>query len=433
MTKPTLNKPTLDQIASNPSCMDDYDPNAMSVVQARQFIQQFLNPVVATETVSVRNSLGRVLAADIISPSNVPNHNNSAMDGFAFKYSDHLKTLKVIGTAFAGKAFSGVVNPGECVKIMTGAVIPTGADTVVMQERIAIKSDRITLLDGPKQGLNVRLAGEDLKLGQIVLANSHVMKPADLGLVASLGIGEVTVYQPLKVAFFSTGDELVSVGQPLEVGQIYDSNRYTLYGMLGRLNMQISDLGNIPDDPKLLEKTLLDAAENNDVVITSGGVSVGEADYMKALLAKHGQVLFWKINMKPGRPLAYGKIGQNNKQAHYFGLPGNPVSAMVTFYQFVQPALQAISGAAYRPVPFFYVECTESIKKATGRTEFQRGVLFEDMHDGHVAWKVKPLPNQGSGVLSSMSTANCFIVLDETVGNCEAGTSVRVQTLDSFI
>lgn len=414
--------------------MDDYDPNAMSVVQARQFIQQFLSPVVATETASVRNSLGRVLAADIVSPSNVPNHNNSAMDGFAFKFSGHLKTLKVIGTAYAGKAFEGAVNPGECVKIMTGAVIPTGADTVVMQERIAIKSDRITLLDAPKQGLNVRLAGEDLKLGQTVLAKGHVMKPADLGLVASLGIGEVTVYHPLKVAFFSTGDELVSVGQPLDVGQIYDSNRYTLYGMLSRLNMQISDLGNIPDDPKLLEKTLLDAAENNDVVITSGGVSVGEADYMKALLAKHGQVLFWKINMKPGRPLAYGKIGKNNdKQAHYFGLPGNPVSAMVTFYQFVQPALQAISGAAYRPVPFFNVECADSIKKATGRTEFQRGILFEDMQDGHVVWKVKPLPNQGSGVLSSMSTANCFIVLDETVGNCEVGTSVRVQLLDSFI
>ncbi len=429
-----MTKPTLEQIASNPSCMDDYDPNAMSVTQARQFIQQFLSPVVATETVSVRHSLGRVLAADIISPSNVPNHNNSAMDGFAFKYSGHLKTLKVIGTAFAGKAFDSIVNPGECVKIMTGAVIPAGADTVVMQERIAIKSDRITLLDAPKQGLNVRLAGEDLRLGQTVLTKGHVLKPADLGLVASLGISEVTVYHPLKVAFFSTGDELVSVGQPLEVGQIYDSNRYTLYGMLSRLNMQISDLGNIPDDPKLLEKTLLDAGENNDVVITSGGVSVGEADYMKALLAKHGQVLFWKINMKPGRPLAYGKIGKNNdKQAHYFGLPGNPVSAMVTFYQFVQPALQAISGAAYRPVPFFNVECTDSIKKATGRTEFQRGILFEDMRDGHVVWKVKPLPNQGSGVLSSMSAANCFIVLDETVGNCETGTSVRVQILDSFI
>lgn len=429
MTKPKLNQPTLDQIAANPSCMDDYDPNAMSVTQARQFIQQFLTPVMETEVLSVMQSLGRVLATDIISPSNVPNHNNSAMDGFAFKYSDHLKTLKVIGTAFAGKAFEGVVKPGECVKIMTGAVVPDGADTVVMQERIAIKSDRITLLDTLKQGSNVRLAGEDLKLDQTVLAKDHVMKPADLGLVASLGIGEVSVYRPLKVAFFSTGDELVSVGDPLGLGQIYDSNRYTLHGMLSRLNMQISDLGNVPDDPKLLEKILLEASQNNDVVITSGGVSVGEADYMKALLAKHGQVLFWKINMKPGRPLAYGKI----KAAHYFGLPGNPVSAMVTFYQFVQPALQAISGAAYRPVPFFNVICTESIKKATGRTEFQRGILFEDMQDGLVNWKVKPLPNQGSGVLSSMSAANCFIVLDETVGNCEAGTTVRVQALDSFI
>ncbi len=429
MTKPIFNKPTLDQIANNPSCMDDYDPNAMSVTQARQFIQQFLNPVAVTEVLPVMQSLGRVLAADIISPSNVPNHNNSAMDGFAFKYSDHLKTLKIIGTAFAGRAFEGIVKPGECVKIMTGAVVPAGADTVVMQERIAIKSDRITLLDTLKQGSNVRLAGEDLKLGQTVLAKGHVMKPADLGLIASLGIGEVQVFRQLKVAFFSTGDELVNVGNPLELGQIYDSNRYTLHGMLSRLNVQISDLGNVPDDPKLLEKTLLKAAQNHDVVITSGGVSVGEADYMKALLAKHGQVLFWKINMKPGRPLAYGKIGSS----HYFGLPGNPVSAMVTFYQFVQPALQALSGACYRPVPIFNVICTESIKKATGRTEFQRGILFEEMQDGLVTWKVKPLPNQGSGVLSSMSAANCFIVLDDTVGNCEAGTTVRVQALDSFI
>ena len=422
-------QPTLNQIAANPSCMDDYDPNAMSVTQARQFIQQFLTPVIETELLPLRLSLGRVLAVDIISPSNVPNHNNSAMDGFAFKYSDHLKTLKVIGTAFAGRAFEGMVKPGECVKIMTGAVVPAGADTVIMQERIAIKSDRITLLDTPKQGSNIRLAGEDLKLGQTVLAKGHVIKPADLGLVASLGIGELSVYRPLKVAFFSTGDELVNVGDPLGLGQIYDSNRYTLHGMLSRLNVQINDLGNVPDDPNLLEKTLLEAAQNNDVVITSGGVSVGEADYMKALLAKHGQVLFWKINMKPGRPLAYGKI----KAAHYFGLPGNPVSAMVTFYQFVQPALQAISGATYRHAPFFNVVCTESIKKNTGRTEFQRGILFEDMHNGAMTWKVKPLPNQGSGVLSSMSAANCFIVLDETVGNCDAGTTVHVQALDSFI
>jgi molybdopterin molybdotransferase len=195
--------------------------------------------------------------------------------------------------------------------------------------------------------------------------------------------------------------------------------------MLTRIGAEISDLGNVPDDPKLLEKTLLQAAKNNDVVITSGGVSVGEADYMKALLAKHGQVLFWKINMKPGRPLAYGKVAN----AHYFGLPGNPVSAMVTFYQFVKPALQALSGEASRAVPFFNVECTEVIKKATGRTEFQRGILFETSG----TWKVKPLPNQGSGVLSSMSAANCFIVLDETVGNCEAGEMVNVQLLEGMI
>ena len=425
-----INKTTLSKLATDPSCMDDYDPNAMSVTQARQFIQQFLSPVSETENVVVMQSLSRVLAADIISPSNVPNHNNSAMDGFAFKFSANLKTLKIIGTAYAGKVFTGIVNAGECVKIMTGAVIPAGADTVVMQERIAIKSDRITLLDEPKLGANVRKAGEDLQLGQTVLAKGHVLKPADLGLVASLGVGEVSVFRQLKVAFFSTGDELVGVGKNLAEGQIYDSNRYTLYGMLSRLSVVISDLGVVPDNPDLLEATLLKAASENDVVITSGGVSVGEADFMKGLLAKHGQVLFWKINMKPGRPLAYGKIqGDNDKLAHYFGLPGNPVSAMVTFYQFVQPALQALSGAVSRTIPFFKVECTESIRKTTGRTEFQRGILFES--DG--TWKVKPLPNQGSGVLSSMSAANCFIVLDETIGNCEAGKMVSVQLLEGII
>ena len=410
--------------------MDDYDPNAMSVAQARAFIQQFLSPVVETETLPVMQSLGRVLAADIISPSNVPNHNNSAMDGYAFKFSEGIKIIKVIGTAFAGKAFAGDVKAGECIKIMTGAVIPAGADTVVMQERIAIKSDCITLLEVPVKGANVRLAGEDLKIGQTVLAKGHILKPADLGLIASLGIGEINVYRKLKVAFFSTGDELVSVGKILQTGQIYDSNRYTLFGMLSRLGVVISDCGVVPDQPDLLEATLLKAANENDVVITSGGVSVGEADFMKGLLAKHGQVLFWKINMKPGRPLAYGKVqGNNGQHAHYFGLPGNPVSAMVTFYQFVREALICLMGSQVKSLPMFKVECTEAIKKATGRTEFQRGIFFES--DG--TWKVKPLPNQGSGVLSSMSAANCFIVLDDTVGNCDAGRMVSVQLLEGII
>ena len=429
-----MNKPSLNQIASDPSCMDDYDPNAMSVAHARQFIKQFLTPIIETESINTMQALGRVLAADIVSPSNVPNHNNSAMDGYAFKFSEGIKIIKVIGTAFAGKAFAGSVKAGECVKIMTGAVIPAGADTVVMQERIAIKSDCITLLEVPIKGTNVRLAGEDLKLGQVVLAKGHVVKPADLGLIASLGTAEVNVFRQLKVAFFSTGDELVGIeknsSKPLQTGQIYDSNRYTIFGMLSRLGVVISDLGVVPDKPNLLEETLLKAANENDVVITSGGVSVGEADFMKVLLAKHGQVLFWKINMKPGRPLAYGKVkGNDGKFSHYFGLPGNPVSAMVTFYQFVREALICLMGSHAKPLPMFMVECTASIKKATGRTEFQRGILYE----AEGVWKVKPLPNQGSGVLSSMSTANCFIVLDDTVGNCAAGEMVNVQILEGII
>jgi len=422
MSKPT----TISQLVADPSCMDDYDPNAMSVGQARQFINKYLSPVIETETLPVRESLGRVLAKNIIAPSNVPNHNNSAMDGFAFRFEDASKVLKVIGTAFAGNPFNGKLSSGQCVKIMTGAMIPEGADTVEMQERVKVTGDEIQLTHTTKQNANIRLSGEDLKIGQTVLASGHKMNPADLGLVASLGISEVVVYRKLKVAFFSTGDELVNVGSPLLEGQIFDSNRYTLFGMLTRLGMHINDLGNVPDDPAKLEKTLLNAALMNDVVITSGGVSVGEADYMKSLLTKHGQVLFWKINMKPGRPLAYGKVGE----AHYFGLPGNPVSTMVTFYQFVQPALQALSGEDYKLAPILSAKCTLPLKKITGRTEFQRGVLSLN-DDG--TWTVAPLPNQGSGVLNSMSIANCFIVLDENVGNSEAGEIVKVQIFQGII
>ena len=418
-------KTSLTELATNPSCMDDYDPNAMSVNQARQFIQQFLSPVSATEILPIRESLGRVLSADIISPNNVPNYNNSAMDGFAFKYSEGVKIIKIIGTAFAGKPFNGEIKAGECVKIMTGAILPAGADSVVIQEHVVIKGESITLLRDIKPGANVRMAGEDLSLGQVVLARGHLMRPADLGLVASLGIGEVSAYKKVKVAFFSTGDELISIGKPLAEGQIYDSNRYTLFGMLSRLKVDIHDLGAVPDDPKRLEATLLEAANEHNVVITSGGVSVGEADHMKGLLAQHGKVLFWKINMKPGRPLAYGKIGH----AHYFGLPGNPVATMVTFYQLVREAIITLMGATYQPPPLFRVECTEPIKKATGRTEFQRGLLY----DVGGIWKVKPTGAQGSAILSSMSQANCFIVLDESTGNLDAGASVQVQLLDGLV
>jgi len=426
-----MNEKSLSDLINNPSCLDDYDPNSMAVVQARKYIKEFLKPVTTRESVPIRSSLGRVLAEDIHSPCNVPNHNNSAMDGYAFNADDMAgtgeTTLKIIGTAFAGKAYEGSIKKGQCVRIMTGAVMPEGADTVVVQERVTAEGDNIRFADGPKRGMNMRYAGEDLKQGQVVLPDGHLMRAADLGLIASLGVGEIKVYRKLRVAFFSTGDELASIGQELQAGQVYDSNRYTLYGMLTRLGVEVIDMGVVRDVPELLEQALIEASSSADVILTSGGVSVGEADFMKQLLEKLGQVVFWKIAMKPGRPLAYGKVGN----AHYFGLPGNPVSVMVTFYQFVREALLVLMGQpAPAPSPLLKAICTDSIKKLPGRTEFQRGTLYLDQ-DGE--WKVRPTGNQGSGILRSMSEANCFIVLDESVGNVEAGMPVRVQVLEGVI
>ena len=414
-----------------PSLMEDYDPNAMSVAKAKLFIQAHLSPLTACEQVPIKDSLGRVLAEAVLSPAQVPNYDNSAMDGYAFNSLDIAAegqtTLSLIGTAFAGKGFDQPLQTGQCVRIMTGAMMPSGTDSVIVQEKVSLAGDSISFSKPASSKMNVRYAGEDLSLGQTVLATGHLMQAADLGLLASLGIAQISVYRKLKVAFFSTGDELAGIGQPLKIGQVYDSNRYTLFGMLSRLGVDILDLGAIADDPDLLEKTLLAASQQADAVITSGGVSVGEADHMKTLLSKHGQVLFWKINMKPGRPLAYGKIGQ----AHYFGLPGNPVAVMVTFYQFVRVALLTLMGQSQiPPLPTFNVVCTEPIKKQSGRTEFQRGILYTDQ-DG--SWKVKPTGNQGSAILSSMSKANCFIVLDEAVGSLDAGATVAVQVLHGLI
>jgi molybdopterin molybdotransferase len=414
-----------------PSFMEDYDPNAMSVAKAKLFIQAHLSPLTACEQVPIKEGLGRVLAQAVLSPAQVPNYDNSAMDGYAFNSLDIADqgqtTLSLIGTAYAGKGFDQQVQKGQCVRIMTGAMMPSGTDSVVVQEKVSLAADSISFSKPANSKMNVRYAGEDLSLGQTVLAAGHLIQAADLGLLASLGIAQISVYRKLKVAFFSTGDELAGIGQPIKIGQVYDSNRYTLYGMLSRLGLDILDFGAIADDPDLLEKTLLTATQQADVVITSGGVSVGEADHMKTLLSKHGQVLFWKINMKPGRPLAYGKIGE----AHYFGLPGNPVAVMVTFYQFVRVALLTLMGQTQiSPLATFNVVCTEPIKKQSGRTEFQRGILYTDQ-DG--SWKVKPTGNQGSAILSSMSKANCFIVLDESVGNLDAGTTVAVQVLHGLI
>jgi molybdopterin molybdotransferase len=413
------------------SCADDYDPNSMPVAKAREFIHRFLAPVEGTLQVPVRSALGRVLAADVLSPVDVPAHRNSAMDGWAMRGADLLAdretTLAEIGASFAGRPFGGSVGPGQCVRIMTGGVVPAGADTVVMQERAKASGKSVTFAAGQRTGQNVRQAGEDLKRGSVALARGRIVRPAELGLIASLGIGEVTVFRPLRVAFFSTGDELKSVGTPLAEGEIYDSNRYTIHGMLTRLGCEVLDMGVVRDEPQLLERAFARAAADADVVITSGGVSVGEADFVKDMLTKLGEVVFWKIAMKPGRPLAYGKIGG----AHFFGLPGNPVSVMVTFYQFVRDALLVLSGAnPVAPVPTFPARLAARVKKVPGRTEFQRAILTRGT-DG--ALEVRPTGEQGSGILKSMSDANCFIILGDTVGNVEPGGMVEVQLLEGLV
>ena len=419
--------PTLREL----SCADDYDPNSMPVPKAREVIARFLSPVTTIERVSVRAALGRVLAEDVISPVDVPSHDNSAMDGYAVRFAD-LKTegkitLKMTGSSFAGVPFKGTVAAGQAVRIMTGGVVPQGADTIVMQEHAEAKDGQITIGGGHKQNQHLRRAGEDLQCGQPALRRGQPLRPAETGLIASLGIAEVSVYRKLRVAFFSTGDELVSIGSPLGEGQIYDSNRYTLHAMLTRLGCEVIDMGVVRDDPKLLEAAFREAAAVADVVITSGGVSVGEADFVKDLLNRLGEVVFWKIAMKPGRPLAYGKIGQ----AHFFGLPGNPVSVMVTFYQFVRDALLKLSGRnPIEALPTFKVPCTSVLKKAPGRTEFQRGILSRDAA-GNLS--VRVTGEQGSGILRSMSEANCFIIMPTEQGNVTSGALVEVQVMEGVI
>lgn len=415
------------------SCAEDYDPNSLPVDQARAFIREFLTPVAVAERVHIRAALDRVLASDVESPLDVPGHDNSAMDGWAVRFADlganGETKLRRIGTSFAGRPFDGELRPGETVRIFTGAVMPRGADTVVMQERARETPEGAVIAAGAvtKAGQNRRFAGEDVKRGGIVFRKGQALRPAEIGMLASLGINEVSIYRRLRVAFFSTGDELRSIGQPLAAGEIYDSNRYTLHGMLTRLGCETLDLGVVPDVPDLLEDAFRRAAGAADVVITSGGVSVGEADFVKDLLGRLGEVLFWKIAMKPGRPLAYGRIGG----AHFFGLPGNPVSVMVTFYEFVRDALLVLQGRTnVTPPPTFKATLAAPIRKAPGRTEFQRGVLSPDAAGG---WQVRTTGDQGSGILSSMSQANCFIVLPAESGNVDAGREVDVQWLDAIV
>lgn len=424
---------TLSEIVS---CLSGYDPDALPVAQAQQIIREFIKPVNAVEKLAIRSTLGRVLAADLISPINVPAHDNSAMDGYALRGTDLQKdaptALKTVGTVHAGDVFTRPVNAGECVRIMTGAVMPAGCDTVIPQEFVPDATETgITIPSGVlSAGDNRRLKGEDLEVGKVALSKGRILRPADLGLIASLGIPEIPVQRRLRVAFFSTGDELRSVGEALDEGCVYDSNRYTLYGMLTRLGCDIVDMGVIKDDPALLEAAFRSASENADAVITSGGVSVGAADYTKQIMAQLGDISFWKIGMRPGRPMAFGKINSNGNSAILFGLPGNPVAVMVTFYFFVRDALLHMMGATPNPLPLMRVKSQSSIRKKSGRTEYQRGILTRSP-EGEL--QVRITGHQGSGILRSMSEADCMIVMHHEQQSVETGEMVEVILFEGLV
>jgi molybdopterin molybdotransferase len=436
---------TLDEIAA---CVAGYDPNALPVAQAQAFIARLVPKVQAVESVALRSALGRVLARDTISPINVPSHDNAAMDGYALRAADLAAAgdslIHVAGTALAGEQFHGTVGAGQGVRITTGAVVPAGLDTVVPQEFTRAAPDgRVCIPAGTvAAGDNRRLAGEDLALGEVALAAGRILTPADLGLLASLGQAEVPVFRRLRVAFFSTGDELRSVGQPLDAGCVYDSNRYTLWGMLQRLGVEPIDLGVVRDDPEALREAFSQAAACADAVITSGGVSVGEADHTRQVMQALGDVLFWKIAMRPGRPMAIGRIGirpdaegrlqppGQARPAMLFGLPGNPVAVMVTFYAFVRDALLAMSGARVQPLPLLRAVSLEALRKKPGRTEYQRGIVSQ-ADDGR--WQVQITGAQGSGILRSMSQANGMVVLHHGQGSVAAGDLVDVIPFNGLV
>jgi molybdopterin molybdotransferase len=412
-------------------CEDELNTGLLTVAEARARILDSVTAIGVSESLPVREALGRVLAGDIVSPINVPSHTNSAMDGYAVRVADlpteGVREFPVPGTSWAGRPWLKPVESGQAVQIMTGGMMPEGADTVVMQEHVERDGDTVRIGSGHKHGQNVRSAGEDLATGQPVLAAGKRLTAADIGVLASIGLGEVSVFRRLKVAFFSTGDELRAVGEPLEPGEIYDSNRYTLYGMLKKLDVEIIDMGVVRDQRDLTEQAFNDAAAVADAIITSGGVSVGEADFVKETLEKLGSMSFWKIAMKPGRPVTFGHINK----AVFFGLPGNPVSVMVTFFQFARPALLKMTGETGASGAYtLSARTTTALRKRPGRFEFQRGVL-EQAAPGEFI--VRSAGAQGSGILRSMSEANCFILLDPDCTSVAAGEQVVVQPFQNLI
>ena len=401
-----------------------------------QAISQMLNQLPSpslqhAETLSLANAVNRICAQEVISPINVPSFDNSAMDGYAVRFADlqSSSTLPVAGKAFAGNPFAGELPAQSAVRIMTGAMIPSGADTVIMQEDTTLNEDgSVTINQLPKKlGQHVRKLGEDVKQGDVVLKIGAKLTALSLPLLASLGIAEVQVFPRVKVAILSTGDELVPVGQPLQTGQIYDTNRFAVKLMLEKLNCDVLDLGILSGDAEIFELAFINAQQQAVFLITSGGVSVGEADFTKTVLEKIGSINFWKIAMKPGKPFAFGKL----ENAWFCGLPGNPVSALVTFYQLVQPVIAKLSGhQEWAPPQRLNAIATTNLKKAVGRTDFQRG-FYSLNEQGQI--EVKPVGFQGSHLFSSLVESNCFIVLEAERGHVDAGETVMIEPFNAIL
>lgn len=412
-------------ITTQANCTDIFEPNLLPVSQALEKILLALPSIEDNEIIAIENTKARTLAEDIIARTNVPLHNNSAVDGYALNSQDiatqGITSLTIAGAAFAGQVYTGHLKSGQCIRIMTGAIIPSGADTVIMQEQVEIKNDSIYIDHQHSTGQNIRLAGEDLPKGETILHSGKFITPADIGLMASLGIAEIKVRRRLKVAIASTGDELINLGDTPNNSSLYDSNRYSLLALLDRPDVEIINMGILQDTPEALLASFEQASEEADIIISTGGVSVGDADHTKTALKRSGRVNFWKIAIKPGRPLAFGHVGNSV----FFGLPGNPVAVMVTFSQFVLPALEAMQGTKDKAkTPTLKVTSTENIRKIPGRTEVIRGIL-QQQTDG--SYSVRTTGKQGSGILRSMSLANTFIILEHGRSTVQAGELVTVQ------
>ncbi len=413
-----------------PDCYES-DPDLLPLNEAQRRIRAHVKAIEDRERVALIEAHGRIAATDITSPIDVPGHTNSAMDGYACN-GDSLpesapRWFDVVGEALAGHPFAGRVEASKAVRITTGAMMPTGTDTVVMQEHVRVEDERVQIPPGNRKGQHVRELGEDIAAGAVVIARGKRLMPAEAGLLASLGIAEVEVFRPLRVACFSTGDEIRSPGEDFAAGAVYDSNRFTIRGMLERLGVEIVDLGIVPDRREAIFEAFEKAAKSADVVLSSGGASTGKADHIKEALSALGQVGFWRIAIRPGRPLAFGFIDN----ALCFGLPGNPVAVMVTFLQIVAPALRAAAGESrFRPPPEVEARCTVRLRKKPGRVEYYRALLERDENDALV---VRDTGRSGSGLLHTMSDANCFIVLPEESETIAPGSTVRVQPFFGLI